>query len=108
MTPETRAVLANAALALSAVANRRALRGPLRELVGGTWLQVNQHLGGGEDAPAPALTAYARHLGLASGTTRQELAEATLLAAIAECAAAGISRDQVAAILSRAYLGGQH
>ncbi len=108
MTPETRAVLANAALALSAACRTRALRGHVRQLVGDTWRQVNRHLDGVEDDPRACLTAYARHLGLAEGKTQRDLAEATLLAAIRECSAAGMPRDQVAAILSRAYLGGQH
>lgn len=104
----TRAALADAALALSAIAGGKPLRRAQRQFAGAAWRQVNALLGGNDDAPPTSLAAYAVALGLAEGETRADLVRATLLAAIAECRAAGLSRDDIAGLLSRAYLSTSH
>ena len=105
MTPETRAVLADAALALSVACRQRGLRGHARQLVRDSWQRLTRYLGGDATAPATTLTDHARYLGLVEGGGPRELAEATLLRAIQECRRLNMPRDEIAAILSRAFLG---
>jgi hypothetical protein len=107
---QLRAALQSAALALGVAATHPVMPARQRSMVRDTWHRARQILGAPLTDRAPGLNDWAAMLGVAEGGTPRALAEATLTAAIREAQAAGLSRNDAAALLSRAWLdqGGGH